>query len=130
MICIPLNASADWVKVALNGQVGYALKSSFKLAQVFSQIPETVITASVNIFDTYDTTGRGITLYNDNMTVSDETKLGVFHTYVTNIPRSTSQPDERGWEILNSDWTQITLMNDDGNGYTTGYVETARMIFT
>ena len=129
-VCIPLNASADWVKVALNGQVGYALKSSFKLAQVFSQIPETVITASVNIFDTYDTTGRGITLYNDNMTVSDETKLGVFHTYVTNIPRSTTQPDERGWEILNSDWTQITLMNDDGNGYTTGYVETARMIFT
>lgn len=130
VVCIPLNSVADWVKVALNGQIGYALKSNFKLAQVFSQISETAIAASVNIFDTYDETGKGITLYDGTMIASDDTKLGVFHTYVTDIPKSSTLPDERQWEILSSDWTRITLMNDSGSGYTTGYVETARLIFT
>ena len=130
VVCIPLNSVADWVKVALNGQIGYALKSNFKLAQVFAQISETAISASVNIFDTYDGTGRAITLYNDSMIISDDTKLGVFHTYVTDIPKHSTLPDQRQWEILNSEWTRITLMNDDGAGYTTGYVETARLIFT
>ena len=130
VVCIPLNSVADWVKVALNGQIGYALKSNFKLAQVFSQISETAIVASVNIFDTYDATGKGITLYDGTMIMSDDTKLGVFHTYVTDIPKNSTLPDERQWEILSSEWTRITLMNDDGAGYTTGYVETARLIFT
>lgn len=130
VVCIPLNSVADWVKVALNGQIGYALKSNFKLAQVFSQISETAIAASVNIFDTYDETGKGITLYDGTMIASDDTKLGVFHTYVTDIPKNSTLPDERQWEILSSDWTRITLMNDSGSGYTTGYVETARLIFT
>ena len=129
-VCIPLNTVSDWVKVALNGQVGYALKSSFKIAQEFNQVGETVTSASVNIFDTYDGSGHGITLYDDNMVVSEETKIGVFHTYTTDIPRDGVAPDERGWEILNSEWTQITLMNDDGQGYTTGYVETPRLIFS
>ncbi|MBO4736547.1 MAG: hypothetical protein J5614_09170 [Paludibacteraceae bacterium] len=130
VVCIPLNSVSDWVKVALNGQIGYALKSNFKLPQVFAQIGETVISASVNIFDTYDGTGKGITLYDDSMMVSEETKIGVFHTNVTNIPRSGTAPDQRQWEILSSEWTRITLLNDDGQGYTTGYVETARMIFS
>ena len=129
-VCIPLNTVSDWVKVALNGQVGYALKSSFKIAQDFNQIGETVISATVNIFDTFDASGHGITLYDENMVVSEETKIGVFHTYTENIPRSGVAPDERCWEILNSEWTQITLMDDDGQGYTTGYVETPRLIFS
>ena len=120
VVCLPIQTADSWVKVALNGQVGYALKSDFKIPQDFNSIPETVMYASAYINDIIN----GIQLYNDSLIVSDATKIGEFHSNINNIIRDN-------FEILNSEWTQLTIQPDNPNDpVVTGYILTARMIFT
>lgn len=120
VVCLPIKTADSWVKVALNGQVGYALKSDFKIPQDFNSIPETVMYASVYINDILG----GIQLYNDSLIVSDDTKIGEFHSNINNIIRDN-------FEILNSEWTQLTIQPDNPNDpLVTGYILTARLIFT